>query len=85
MRVSGKIALQLFLKILRHAESSFAVDARRNADGAASVGGLIYNTLLLAIIVFMKMICKQKQSNIMLIYTVGRILLAMTVMEANQI
>ena len=57
MRISGKIAVQLFLKLLRHSESSYAVDARRNADSTASVGGsLIYNTLLLAIVIFISIL-----------------------------
>ena len=46
MRVGGKFAGQLFLKLPKHAESSYAVDARRNAEGAASAEGLIYNALL---------------------------------------
>ena len=33
-------------KLPKHAESSYAVDARRNAEGAASAEGLIYNALL---------------------------------------
>ena len=46
MRVGGKFAGQLFLKLPKHVESSYAVDARRNVEGAASVKGLIYNVLL---------------------------------------
>jgi len=46
MRVGGKFAGQLFLKLPKHAESSYAVDERRNAEGAASAKGLIYSALL---------------------------------------
>ena len=41
-----EIAGRLFLKLPKHAESSYAMDATRNAAGAASAEGLIYNALL---------------------------------------
>ena len=46
MRVGWKFTGQIFLKLPKHAESAYAMDATRNAAGAVSAEGLIYNALL---------------------------------------